>query len=253
MEGEQRQVVALRIAAQYLSAREACRPLLLNRFFFQHYLNDTFKTTISELIAANIPQDLVLLKELSFSQMLYLHPGFTNLVQNPCGLQGFEHWTKNNGGNGWAIEDWPEYRGNKSAFVSSYGWCSLTQTIHLKQPTSRKTLLIAGAVMCGRIDCGSVGEVRVKFSSTQLSTDQVRTLEEGRLGSWSFFPTRIAVCSEVPAGTREMQLEVRGKDTKFWQGNYGARFLHVFLHVLPIPSELNPMEVCKANPTVITG
>jgi hypothetical protein len=27
----------------------------------------------------------------------------------------------------------------------------------------------------------------------------------------------------------------------------------VFLHVLPIPSELNPMEVCKANPTVITG
>lgn len=252
MEEKQRQVVALRIAAQFLSAREACRPLLLNRFFFQHYLNDTFKTTISELIAASIPQDLVLLKELSFSQMLYLHPGFANLVQNPCGLQGFEHWTKRNGGDGWAIEDWPDYRGNKSAFVSSYAWGTLAQTIHLRQPTSSKTLLIAGAVMCGRIDCGSVGEVRVNFSSTQLSTDQVRTLEEGRLG-WSFFPMRIAVCGEVPAGTSEVQLEVRGKDTKFWSGNYGARFLHVFLHVLPIPSELNPMEVIKANPTVITS
>ena len=253
MEGKQRQVVALRIAAQFLSAQDACKPLLLSRFFHQHYLNDTFKATISALIAAKVPHDLVLLRDLSFSQMLYLHPGFTNLVQNPCGLHGYEHWSKQDGGNGWAIEDWPEYRGNKSAFVSSYGWCTLSQTIQLRPVPAGTTLLIAGAVLCGRFDCGSVGEVQVTVgSAAPISTGEVHCAQTKVLTPSAFYPSRISVCAEVPAGTRVVKLVVRGKDTQFWSGHYGARFLHVFAYVLPIPAGLSPAEVCKVNPEVLT-
>ena len=252
MDPAQRDVVALRIAAQFLTARDACRLILLNRFFHMHYLNDTFKSTVARLMAAQLPPHLQLLQDLTFTEMLYVHPGFRNLVQNPCGSEGFEHWAKQDGGNGWTVEQWPEYQGRSSCFVGSYSWGSLTQTIRLQPRPSGKLLLIAGADMCARLDCGAIGEVSVEVKGlSSLKTGEIRCPQEKTMTGSAFFPCRIGVCRDIPRDTREVILKVRGKDTQFWSGNYGARFLYVFLYAIPIPPDRSPAEVCSPNLSIV--
>ena len=228
--------------------------ILLNRYFAKHYLNDAFKEVIGSLVLAQLTPDIELQPDLSFSDILYMHRGFTNLLSNVCGLEGFEHWTRNDEGNGWIIENWPEFRGNKSAFISSYGWCSLSQTIDLLQRgyTEREasnSVVVAGAVMCARFDCGSEGAVDLGITPGkhgEMTTGEIRCPMEGLVGS-AFRPITISIVEKLPSDGRVVAYTVRGKDTRFWAGQYGARILHTFLYVIPIPVGKRAEDVIKTK------
>uniref|UniRef100_A0A8D2N237 FBA domain-containing protein n=1 Tax=Zonotrichia albicollis TaxID=44394 RepID=A0A8D2N237_ZONAL len=63
-----------------------------------------------------------------------------NLIKNPCGEEGLEHWGEvENGGDGWKIEELPGDFGKEfpseevhKYFVTSYEWCRKAQVIDLR-------------------------------------------------------------------------------------------------------------------------
>ncbi|TKR76488.1 hypothetical protein L596_017616 [Steinernema carpocapsae] len=104
-----------------------------------------------------------------------------NLVKNPSGELGFEHWTIK--GHGMVVEEEPfgfgeyaqECKKFPRSFTSSFGWSSKTTQIDLvKEGFTRTDLdhvqpeIRVSEWFVGRLDCGS----KYKFTARLLGEDQ---------------------------------------------------------------------------------
>ncbi|NXP89983.1 FBX2 protein, partial [Passerina amoena] len=163
-----------------------------------------------------------------------------NLIKNPCGEEGFEHWGEvENGGDGWKIEELPGDFGKEfpseevhKYFVTSYEWCRKAQVIDLRaegyweelMDTTQPKIMVRDWY-AGRSDAGCLYELCVKLLSenedvlAEYKSDTV-TIPEGNDGSW----TEIShTFSSYGPGVRFVHFEHGGQDTLFWQGWFGAR------------------------------
>ncbi|XP_034263634.1 F-box only protein 2 [Pantherophis guttatus] len=76
----------------------------------------------------------------SWQTLYFLHKKKRNLVKNPNGEEGLQHWEDvQNGGDGWKVEELPGDFGKDfpkeevhTYFVSSFDWCSKSQIIDLQ-------------------------------------------------------------------------------------------------------------------------
>ncbi|CAH2314156.1 F-box only 17-like [Pelobates cultripes] len=116
-----------------------------------------------------------------------------NLIRNPCGQDGFDHWNVIHGGDGWVVENnrCPvEGAESQTCFVTSFFWCSKSQTIDLlKEGFCEHYLdvhqppIVISDWVAGREDCGCMYEINIHllaadrqsiktFSNPTLQIDQ---------------------------------------------------------------------------------
>ncbi|XP_054503608.2 F-box only protein 2 isoform X2 [Agelaius phoeniceus] len=128
-----------------------------------------------------------------------------NLIKNPCGEEGLEHWGEvENGGDGWKIEELPGDFGKEfpseevhKYFVTSYEWCRKAQVIDLRaegyweelMDTTQPKIMVRDWY-AGRGDAGCLYELCVKLLSenedvlAEYKSDTV-TIPQGNDGSWT--------------------------------------------------------------------
>jgi hypothetical protein len=239
-----------RLVSDYLPLNDALNLLCLNTYFYEHLPNSLFKRIIvqqaipilfdNEQHQESLDQILSSLNLTGRSYDLIYESlrSAKNLVKNPYGARGFENWSRHNGGNGWAIENWGTYRGRSHAFVSSFNWGELHQRIQL--PGNKNRFLVAKSMIARRWDCGGKGQIVVEFdNSTKLSSDTlICPYDERDTGtSIEYGWVAISVKCKVPDEVKSVNLILRGSDTQFWAGHYGARFGMTSLRVLIIDDE----------------
>ncbi|XP_043930027.1 F-box only protein 27-like [Protopterus annectens] len=159
-----------------------------------------------------------------------------NLIKNPCGEDGFNYWTKIDGGNGWVIEnhhsDAPEGSSDK-CFVSSYGWCVKKQTVDLiEEGLSREFLDSQQPDICiydwysCRNDCGCTYSITVRLLAEDRKTVLAKFEKHPpEIPQWStpIYKKVSCVFRDYGSGVRYVSFLHRGKDTQFWAGHYGSR------------------------------
>jgi hypothetical protein len=237
MEGDQK-VHVFQMASSYLTLHEALQLLSLNKYFHDHLPNSLYKRIIVEHSLATIFYNesegvistdqickMIGWEDKSYDLVYESIKSAQNLVKNPYGAEGFENWSRFDGGDGWAIQNWGTYKDKSTAFVSSYLWGKLVQNIQL--PSFSHRLVLAKAMIARRWDCGALGQIIIKFDNgTKFKSETVecpldsRDTEEGICHAW--IPLIIRV--KVPDDVKSVDLILKGKDMDFWSGHYGARF-----------------------------
>ncbi|XP_072285849.1 F-box only protein 27-like isoform X2 [Pyxicephalus adspersus] len=163
-------------------------------------------------------------------------PFSRNLVCNPCGTEQLQHWTYNNEGDGWAVENNDsEIEGAESqtCFVTSFHWCEKYQIIDLvKEGLWEHFLDVHQPAICisdwyaGRHDCGYMYYLKVQL----LAVDKTGVIQEftkrpDPVPQWN--DTKYTqVYHEFRGygpGVRYVKFMHKGKDIQFWKGWYGAR------------------------------
>ncbi|XP_063798081.1 F-box only protein 2-like [Pseudophryne corroboree] len=161
-----------------------------------------------------------------------------NLIKNPCGNEGLQHWTDiQNGGGGWKVEDavlgatFPS-SSVKKYFATSNGWCSKSQDIDLLKEGYTKEILdtnqpcvVISEWYGSRADTGSSYELTV-----QLLGDKHQVIAEYKSGriniaqpaqdTWHQIGNTF---SNYGPGVRYIRFKHGGQDAKSWQGWYGVR------------------------------
>lgn len=244
----QQTVHVFQLVSEYLTLHDALQLLSLNKYFYTHLPNSLYKRLIVQNALAIIFYneavqiestdqilDMLGCKDLSYDSLYDSIKSAENLVKNPYGQEGFSHWTKYNGGDGWAIENWGTYNNRPSVFVSSYNWGKLTQNIRLPDISNR--FLIGKTIIARRFDCGGEAQLIVKFDNgTSFSTEVERCTydnrDSGRTINYGW--KAIIVKCQVPNEVRNLELTLRGKDTQFWSGHYGARFGMTSLRIFKV-------------------
>lgn len=245
-----RKVHVFQLASSYLTLHEALQLLCLNKYFHSHLPNSLYKRIIVEhalgTIFYNDPEEIDSTDQIlemigcankSYDSIYESIKSAQNLVKNPYGAEGFAHWTKFNGGNGWAIENWGTYKEKSNVFVSSFGWGKLVQNITLPRLSHR--FLVAKTMIARRWDCGAMGQLIVKFDNgTEFKSEEMVCPYDSRdIGTRicrGWIPLIVRV--EVPDDVRSVDLILRGKDTQYWNGHYGARFGMTSLRVFKASS-----------------
>ncbi|HCC83221.1 TPA: hypothetical protein DEP96_00025 [Candidatus Uhrbacteria bacterium] len=155
---------------------------------------------------------------------------FTNLVTNPdAETANFTGWTKVDGGSGWVISGFSH--SGAYGFLSSYEWGTLTQNIDLlavgyaaatldSTPIIDFSTWVAGYdSFSGTDDPYSVTVTLEGASHNQIST--FSTDEQVASGTWTNIPHSF---TDYGTGVRYINVELRGKDSIWWLGQYGATF-----------------------------
>mmetsp|Transcript_13494 Transcript_13494/g.25397 ORF Transcript_13494/g.25397 Transcript_13494/m.25397 type:complete len:166 (+) Transcript_13494:414-911(+) len=157
-----------------------------------------------------------------------------NLLKNPYGSQGFASWTRfDNGCPGWAVETQGTLDENSHVFVCSYSWSSLLQSVPVDP--SRTWQGTCYTYIARRNDCGAVAQLQVHIVNTYTGIQQIQTAEvvcptdPGKGGYCKF--VKLELKFKVPKGTIAIVVTIRGKDTQYWGGYFGARFGLTGLHL----------------------
>lgn len=231
-------VHVFQLASDYLNLNEGLQLLCINKYFYEHLPNSLYKRIIVQNALAlilsseaeeieNTEQILEMLgcTNLSYDSLYESVKSAENLVKNPYGEEDFTHWTRYNGGDGWIIDNWGTYNNRPRVFVSSYVWGKLTQSIKLPELTNR--FLLEKTIMARRSDCGAEGQLIITFNNgMSFSTGVVRCPDDKQETDTNFTQgwKAITVKCRVPDDVISVELTLRGKDTQFWSGHYGARF-----------------------------
>jgi methionine-rich copper-binding protein CopC len=161
-----------------------------------------------------------------------IHPAFalTNLVTNPGAETGnFNSWTKVDGGSGWFVSGF-RHSGTYS-FLSSYEWGTLSQEIDLvaagytggaldAQPQINFSTWLAGYDSgSGTNDPYSV-TVELRDASHAVVTSYA-TGDQTANGTWTEISRTF---TSYGTGVRYVYVQLRGKDSSWWAGNYGTAF-----------------------------
>jgi hypothetical protein len=150
-----------------------------------------------------------------------------NYIRNPCGEQGYEHWTVGaQGGNGWAIESEGTYNGKSKVFVSSYSWCELSQVVKISAAEPLTACL--SAWIARRWDCEAEGMLKAQVihgrEEMQIHESPVTACSNEAGSGMTLKWTRLSLTFAVPIDATAIKVFLRGKDKKFWAGFYGCRF-----------------------------
>lgn len=155
----------------------------------------------------------------------------------------FNGWTiEQNGGNGWAID--PGTSGDNADghpwWASSYGLCTMSQTVTLADKGISAEKVDAGDMTCtasadilvywDRNGVGStVCEVTVQMldaNDTVLGTETVVN-DTGIYKEWTPFSKSFQLAS----GTRKLKYVVKGQDVVYWGGQFGPCFRNLSMRV----------------------
>ncbi|XP_061456621.1 F-box only protein 2-like isoform X1 [Rhineura floridana] len=184
-------------------------------------------------------------------QMLYfLHRRKRNLIKNPDGEEGLEHWVDvENGGDGWKIEDLPGDFGKEfpsdevhKYFVSSFDWCNKSQVIDLRAEGYWEEIMdtiqpkiVVRDWYAARCDAGCLYNLKVQLLSeteevvAEFASDTIAVPQDNE-GEWTEITHTFA---DYGPGVRFVRFEHGGQDTVFWKGWYGARVTHSSMTIEP--------------------
>ena len=184
-------------------------------------------------------------------------PGSRNLLSNPSGERGTTGWRtmrqQRHGGppflswhvvESWHVEDMetPVDGGvTTTNFVSSYYWSVMAQTVQLGEvlvdPSGAR--IEVSAKFMGRTDCPSV------FCLDAVLTDAagvvLRRETTGQRDAPADFWERSSLLFEPTRGAHAVTVVVSGKDSRFWNGNFGSKCCHCSVRVLGMEEELDEL------------
>ncbi len=247
----------IRALMDYLDVQDFSRLFLLNREFsklrFDTYIMRTFAKKLiytvnnqnrryTKLVIENSPYN-----DTFKSEILKLMEISKNRVKNPYGVHEFKEWTiTQQGGNGWQIQNGFCQKFRKSCFVTSYAICSMEirktfeeifNKDELQGILDGRYILACGGFM-GQNGFGGEGSLSITVYSkddqkifTRTKSKNQPRMEYDKLS----MVYRFDDSKELP---HRFVFEVRGKDTCFWAGHYGARFSGLFIRILPREDEL---------------
>ncbi len=181
---------------------------------------------------------------------------YTNLIANPGAETGnFSGWTKVDGGSGWGISGLAH--SGSYGFTSSYEWGTLSQTLDLvgsgyaastldAQPTIDFSTWVAGFdSFSGTNDPYSVTVTLQDASHNPITT--YATGDQTASGSWANITHSF---SSYGTGVRYVYVELRGKDSSWWLGQYGATFDDTSL---TLATETTPPTISSLTPADNSG
>mmetsp|Transcript_25549 Transcript_25549/g.61429 ORF Transcript_25549/g.61429 Transcript_25549/m.61429 type:complete len:454 (-) Transcript_25549:10-1371(-) len=167
-------------------------------------------------------------------------PGSRNFINNPSGEEGTRGWRHHPRRARWAVEDMDISvdESTRANFVSNFQWCSMSQTIPLHQYVRHPSMvrLEISSKFMGRTDCPSVFKMEAVVTNSQrrllhrTSTPQCTAPVD--------FWEKASLIIDAIAGAHEVTIIVHGKDSRFWQGNYGSKVCHCSIRVLGTEEEL---------------
>jgi len=155
----------------------------------------------------------------------------------------FNGWTiEQNGGNGWVVDPGTSGPGADGHpwWASSYGLCTMSQTVTLADKGISAEKVDAGDITCtasadilvywDRNGVGStVCEVTVQMldaNDTVLGTETVVN-DTGIYKEWTPFSKSFQLAS----GTRKLKYVVKGQDVVYWSGQFGPCFRNLSMRV----------------------
>ncbi|XP_039618146.1 F-box only protein 27-like [Polypterus senegalus] len=158
-----------------------------------------------------------------------------NLIKNPCGDDGFEHWNVNHGGDGWVIEHHHGELKNTTSpncFVTSFWWCKKTQCIDLLEEGFEEHFLddfqpdiLINDWYGSRHDCGAKYKIKVHLLNSRKEPLMSFKRQYPEIPQWnnsSYYKVQHVFHNYGP-GVRFIFFSHQGTDNKFWAGHYGAR------------------------------
>lgn len=187
-------------------------------------------------------------------------PGSRNLIVNPSGEEGstisIRGWQHRSNGR-WKVEPMDILVDDDGItrfnYVSNFQWCVMTQTIplhrYIRTPSSSTTNNTAlrieiSAKYMGRTDCPSVFrmEVRVTNIRREVIYQSSTSTLPAPVDFWEKATLTIDVGVDVDAdnndAAHEVIMIVYGKDSRFWEGNFGSKVCHCSVRVLGTEEEL---------------
>ncbi|XP_058010676.1 stonustoxin subunit alpha-like isoform X2 [Ahaetulla prasina] len=197
-------------------------------------------TSLEEEDGGNIAHQFPVEGAESWQILYFLHNKKRNLVKNPNGEEGLQHWKDvQNGGDGWKVEELPGDSGKDfpreevhTYFVSSFGWCSKSQIIDLQAEGYWEELMdttqpkiVVKDWYAGRCDAGCLYHLKVKLLSAKKDVvaefkSETISVPLDKEGEWAEVTHTFA---DYGPGVRFVHFEHSGKDTVVWKGWYGAR------------------------------
>jgi len=149
-------------------------------------------------------------------------------------------WQSAHGHGLWRVENMeiPVDRSTTSNFVSSYMWCVMAQTIPLHQYVRHPSMarLEVSAKVMARTDCPSVFRMEAIVTDSQRRV--IRREQTSQLDAPADFWEKITLTFDPVDGAHEVTMVVYGKDSRFWQGNFGSKVCHCSVRVLGTEEEL---------------
>jgi len=174
-------------------------------------------------------------------------PGSQNYVVNGSGQEGNSGWMRAQRHKSWQVEmsDVPVREGITTNFVSSFVWCVMVQRIDLEaivRPNVPHTWQVSARYR-GRTDCPSVFRLQVIVQDNhQRALHQESTpILEAPPDYWE----RASLYVSVQRATYLIIL-VMGKDSRFWQGNFGSKVADISARVLGSPDVLDAVLLSRS-------
>lgn len=172
----------------------------------------------------------------------------TNLLSNPGAENNYDGWTKTDGGDGWSINvvgsggSGTPKSGN-NFWVSSYEFCTLTQTIDLLSAGYTEGYLdttpdiSAGSFVRSSTWCAAIATIKVELCAANgsvISTHFVcENLEITNETDWE---EKSLIISGYGTGVRKINFYLIGKDVPWWTGHFGAQFDDAYLNLTESPT-----------------
>ncbi|XP_072283307.1 F-box only protein 44-like [Pyxicephalus adspersus] len=180
----------------------------------------------------------------------YLSSRKRNLLQNPCALEKFNHWTiQENGGDLWKVEDLPSSMGENfpdetitKYFVTSYRLCIKSQLLDLQKMGYKAKFMdtiqpeiVIKDWYAARRDCGCQYKLLVQLLSIKKTTLQKFAPEPVFIEQWSDARWHQVTYRfrNYGKGVRYVYFEHGGMDTQFWAGWYGIRVTNSSITIEP--------------------
>lgn len=232
-----RTLQVFRLVSIYLPSQDSLQLLCLNTYFHINLPNSLFKRYIVEralpLIFCNSNEQETIdniLHNLGFADKSYdcIYDSIksaSNLVKNPYGARGFKHWSIKNSGAIWAIENWGTYNDKSSVFVSSFGRAELFQRVKL--PRSPNRFLVAKSLVAKKWNCKGKAQMMIKLDNgVKYRSEELVYGFDSRYKGDEFSDewVSLSVRFRVPDEVRSVKMSLIGVDTRYRDGNRGARF-----------------------------
>jgi hypothetical protein len=173
-------------------------------------------------------ETLAKIRPQSIEGLFYTVKNSFNLLSNPSGASGFNNWTVSNESGSIVIESFGTFKDKETVFATSFGWGTLEQLINVPVGRTSERVLVVGAMCARRKDCGSKAIVELEVNGEVLRTEATlqNTGENAQISDWQM----LRVVKKIGGAAEVAKIRVKGKDEKYWAGNYGARIGYCFAY-----------------------
>ena len=166
-------------------------------------------------------------------------PGSRNFIVNPSGEDGTRGWQHHHHDQ-WSVEQMevPVDGITRTNFVSSHQWCTMLQSVALHEYVRQPSLarIEVSAKFMGRTDCPSLFKLEALVIDSQRRI--IHRAETSMLTAPVDFWEKASLIIDPIPGAHEVAMVVRGKDARFWAGNFGSKICHCSVRVLGTDEEL---------------